>query len=139
MNNWFILSLASAVGFGIIPLFLKSVQQTVSPQIVIAIYYSFASIILWIVAFTTTKVKMPDTKQFILILIVAAIAAASDLAIFYAYKIASNAGFPRSIQAFSIVIATILSAILYHQFPGAIGILGTILIFSGVVMLAFVK
>lgn len=139
MNNWFILSLISALGFGIIPLFLKSVQQTIPPQIVIAMYYSFASIILWIVAFTTTKVKMPDTKHIVLIALVAVIAAASDLAIVYAYKIASNAGFPRSIQALSIVIATILSAILYRQFPGAIGVIGTILIFSGVVMLALVK
>jgi len=139
LNNWLLLSLISAIGFGVVPLFLKSIEQFVSPQITIAIYYSFASIILWIIAFATTKVKMPDSRHFIPILIVALIAAVSDLAIFYAYKVASNAGFPRSVQALSILIATVLSAVLYRQFPGTIGVLGTILVLSGVVVLSFIK
>ena len=127
MTNWFIPSLISALGFGIIPLFLKSIQQTISPQLVMAWYYSIVAIILWIVSFSTTKIVLPDAKNSFLILIVSVLAAISDLAIFYAYKLASNAGYPRSIQAFSIVLATIFSAALYHQFPPVVGIIGTII------------
>lgn len=136
MTNWFLLSLVSAIGFGIIPLFLKSIQQAIAPQLVMAWYYSIVAILLWIFSSWTTKMVIPDAKNSILILIVSVLAAIADLSIFTAYKFASNAGYPRSIQAFSIVIATILSAVLYHQFPSAVGIIGTIFIFAGVVLLS---
>ena len=139
MNNWFVLSLISAIGFGIIPLFVKSLQDSISLQVLAAWYYTVAAILLWIIAFATTKVKVPDIKSFGLIFIVAAIAVIADLAIFYAYKLSSNAGFPRSVQTLSIVIATIMSALLYQQFPSAVGIIGTVVIFLGVAMFAFTK
>ncbi len=136
MTNWFILSLISALGFGIIPLFLKSIQQTIAPQQVMAWYYSIVAILLWIFSFLTTKMVIPDVKNSTLIFIVSLLAAVADLSIFYAYKLASNAGYPRSVQALSIVIATILSAVLYQRFPEATGIIGTILIFVGVILLS---
>ncbi|MCL5439165.1 MAG: EamA family transporter [Patescibacteria group bacterium] len=139
MNNWFILSLVSAIGFGIIPLFLKTIQQKVPPQLAMAWYYSIVAIILWVVSLLTTKITIPDIKNSSLLIIVSILAAIADLSIFYAYKLTSNVGYARSVQAFSIVIALILSSVLYRQFPNIIGVIGTIIIFLGVVMLSGVK
>lgn len=139
MFNWFVLSLISAIGFGIIPLFIKTLQTTLSPQVVMAWYYSIVAIIMWIFSLTTAKVVIPSTKSSILLLIVSIIAAVADLSIFYAYKLASNAGYPRSVQAFSIIIAGVLSALIYKQFPSTIGIVGVIFIFIGVVLLSGIK
>jgi len=137
--NWFTLSLISALGFGIIPLILKTVQQSLPSQIAMAWYYSIVAIIMWVFVSLTTKITTPNPKNISLLIIVSILAAIADLAIFYAYKLASNAGYPRSIQAFSIVIATILSAIIYHQFPSTLGIVGTTFIFIGVVLLSGLK
>lgn len=137
--NWFTLSLISALGFGIIPLILKTVQQSLPPQFVMAWYYSIVAVIMWVFVSFTTKVSVPTPKNIWLLLIVSVLAAIADLAIFYAYKLASNAGYPRSIQAFSIVIATILSAIIYHQFPSTLGLVGTTFIFIGIVLLSGIK
>jgi len=139
MNNYFTLSVISAIGFGIIPLFLKSIQQSMPPQVVMAWYYSIVAIILWIISSATTKLGIPNVKNATLLLIVSVIAAISDLAIFYAYKLASNVGYPRGIQAFSIVITTILSIVLFRQYPNVIGITGIVLIFIGVVLLSGMK
>jgi uncharacterized membrane protein len=137
--NWFTLSLISALGFGIIPLFLKAVQQTLPPQVVMAWYYSIVAIIMWIFVSITTKITTPTKENIILLVIVSILAAIADLAIFYAYKLSSNAGYPRSIQAFSIIIATLLSAIMYRQLPSTLGIVGTTFIFIGVVLLSGLK
>lgn len=139
MFNWFVFSLVSAFGFGLIPLFLKSLEQTYSPQIVMAWYYSLVAIFLWIFSFFTTKLSFPSFKNSGMVLILSILAAVADLAILYAYKYASNAGYPRSIQAFSIVIATILSALVFRQFPSTIGIIGIVFIFMGVVLLSGIK
>ena len=139
MLNWFVLSLVSAIGFGIIPLLLKSLEQAYSPQIVMAWYYSIVAIFLWIFSSFTTKLSFPSLKNSGTLLILSILAAVADLAILYAYKYASNAGYPRSIQAFSIVIATVLSAIVYRQFPSTIGIIGVLFIFIGVILLSGIK
>lgn len=139
MQNWFVLSIISAIGFGIIPLFLKSLQQTLSPQLVMAWYYSIVAVIMWFVVGISSKIVIPDIKQAGLILTVSVIAAIADLAIFVAYKYASNAGYPRSIQALSIVVATALSALLYRQFPAPLGVIGTIFVFFGVILLSGVR
>lgn len=139
MQNWFILSLISAIGFGIIPLFLKSIQQTVAPQLVMAWYYSIVAVIMWFVVGFSSKIVIPDVRQSGLIVAVAIIAAIADLAIFIAYKFASNAGYPRSIQALSIVIATALSAVFYHQLPAPLGVVGTIFVFLGVILLSGIR
>ena len=139
MNSWFILSLVSAVGFGVVPLFLKVLTMSYSPQLVMAWYYSIVAIILWGVASMTTKLTVPTPSNILLVVVVSVIAAVADLAIFYAYKIASNGGYPRSVQAFSIVIATIIGAIAYRQFPSTAGIFGVILIFVGIVLLSGLK
>ena len=122
MLNWFVLSLVSAIGFGIIPLFIKSLQQSLSPQVVMA-----------------SKITVPSLKNSMLIMVVSIIAAIADLSIFYAYKLVLNAGYPRSVQAFSIIIATILSVIVYKQFPSTTGVVGVIFIFIGVVLLSGVR
>lgn len=137
--NWFVLSFISALGFGVIPLILKTVQQSLSPQLVMAWYYSIVAILMWIFVSLTTKITIPTKENIMLLIIVSILAAIADLAIFYAYKLASNAGYPRSIQAFSIIIATILSAIIYHQFPSTLGIVGTTFIFIGVILLSGLK
>ena len=137
--NWFTLSLISALGFGIIPLFLKAVQQTLPSQVVMAWYYSIVAVIMWIFVSVTTKITTPTKENIILLIVVSILAAIADLAIFYAYKLSSNAGYPRSIQAFSIIIATILSAVMYRQFPSTLGIVGTTFIFIGVVLLSGLK
>jgi len=139
MLNWFVFSLVSAVGFGLIPILLKSLEQTYSPQIVMAWYYSLVAIFLWVFSFFTTKLSFPSLKNSGTVLILSILAAVADLAILYAYKYATNAGYPRSIQAFSIVIATVLSAIVYRQFPSTLGIVGVIFIFIGVVLLSRIK
>lgn len=139
MSNWFVFSLVSAFGFGLIPLLLKSLEQTYSPQIIMAWYYSLVAIFLWIFSFFTTKLSFPSLKNSGTVLILSILAAVADLAILYAYKYASNAGYPRSIQAFSIVIATILSALVFRQFPSTIGIIGVLFIFIGVVLLSGIK
>jgi len=139
MLNWFVLSLVSAIGFGIIPLFIKSLQQSLSPQVVMAWYYSIVAIILWIFSFFTSKITVPSLKNSMLIMVVSIIAAIADLSIFYAYKLVLNAGYPRSVQAFSIIIATILSVIVYKQFPSTTGVVGVIFIFIGVVLLSGVR
>lgn len=139
MFNWFALSLVSAIGFGIIPLLLKVLQQTYSPQIIMAWYYSIVAIILWTFSSFTTKISVPSLKNTGLVLLVSILAAIADLSIFYAYKLVSNAGYPRSIQAFSVIIATVLSAIFYRQFPSTLGIVGVVFIFIGVVLLSGIK
>ena len=139
MFNWFVLSLVSAIGFGIIPLLLKVLQQTYSPQIIMAWYYSIVAIILWIFSSFTTKISVPSLKNAGLVLLVSILAAIADLSIFYAYKLVSNAGYPRSVQAFSVIIATVLSAIVYRQFPSTLGIVGVVFIFIGVVLLSGIK
>lgn len=139
MSNWFIFSLVSAIGFGIIPLLLKVLQQTYSPQIIMAWYYSIVAIILWTFSSFTTKISVPSLKNAGLVLLVSILAAIADLSIFYAYKLVSNAGYPRSIQAFSVIIATVLSAIVYRQFPSTLGLVGVIFIFIGVVLLSGIK
>lgn len=139
MFNWFVLSLVSAMGFGIIPLLLKVLQQTYSPQIIMAWYYSIVAIVLWIFSSFTTKISVPSLKNAGLVLLVSILAAIADLSIFYAYKLVSNAGYPRSIQAFSVIIATVLSAIVYRQFPSTLGMVGVVFIFIGVVLLSGIK
>ena len=139
MFNWFVFSLVSAIGFGIIPLFIKSLQQTLPTQLIMAWYYSIVAIILWIFSAFTTKVAVPNLKSSLLILVVSILAAVADLSIFYAYKLASNAGYARSVQAFSIIIATVLSVIIYKQFPSTQGIIGVVLIFIGVILLSGIK
>ena len=139
MFNWFVLSLVSAIGFGIIPLILKVLQQTYSPQIVMAWYYSLVAIFLWIFSSFTTKLSFPSFKNSGLVLILSILAAVADLSILYAYKYASNAGYPRSIQAFSVIIATVLSVIVYRQFPSTVGIIGVLFIFIGVILLSGIK
>lgn len=139
MFNWFVLSLVSAIGFGIIPIIIKSLQQTLPTQVIMAWYYSIVAIILWIFSLSTTKITFPNIKSSMMIVVLSIIAAIADLSIFYAYKLVSNAGYPRSVQAFSIIIATVLSVIIYKQFPSTTGIVGVVFIFIGVILLSGIK
>lgn len=137
MENWFILSLVAAIGFGLMTVLFKVLMlKGLSPLLTITYLFSIITLLLWFYVLSSQKIIIPNKEVTIILLVTAAIGVVANFAIIKAYDLASNPGYAKSVEAISIVIATIISIIAFSLRPDLFALIGVFLIFAGIILLS---
>ena len=136
MEFWFILSLVSAVGFGVLAVLWKVVMEELSPPLTLAYLFILYLCLLLPYLLSSERLVFPSRNIMFLLVVSALIGVVANLAVFKAYQLSPNPGYVRAVSSASIIVATTLSIWLFKLKPDFQGILGTILIFAGLLMLA---
>jgi len=136
LEFWFILSLVSAVGFGVLAVLWKVIMEELPPSVTLAYLFIFYLCFLLPYLLSSKKFAFPSKNVMLLLVVSALVGLVANLTVFKAYQLSPNPGYVRAVSSASIIVATTISIWLFKLKPDLQGILGTILIFIGLLMLA---
>jgi uncharacterized membrane protein len=117
MDSWFILSLAATFSF------------TGMTLLFIIVGYTFL---------TQKSFNLP-TNIMIILVIAGVFSFLGNIFLFRALGTAPNPGYPGAVEALKIILITFISFFLFNLKPNPIGIVGSILVVVGVILLSVVS
>ena len=138
--NWFILSIISAFVFTFTTLLGRLVMDKgVSSTLVTFYIFLFATIFLGGYVFIVEK-SFATTTTVLAILVFAGIFSFIGHALFYkAISNAPNPGYVDAVSSLRIIMVTVIAIYLFNLKPSSIGIIGSILIVIGAILISMVS
>ncbi len=102
-------------------------------------FFTFGAIMLWVyVFFSGYHIETPkELSQIIKIILVAALVVGGFWSLFESYRLVDNTGLTRAILSVNIVVAFLLSNIIFGAKINWIDVGGSILIISGIILMSF--
>lgn len=137
-SSWFLPAFLSSIVFGVnIVIFKAIINKGLSPVLTTTYLFTFTTVILWTYLLATEKVIFPTNSTILgLLLISSLIGTFANLAIFNSFKLASNPGYVQAVGSLSALIAVIISIFVFKLNIGILGIIGSLLIGVGLILLA---
>jgi len=136
--SWFILALISSVLFSFMVLLMKVATKSFSGQQIMFYLYVFGLIIL-LGYFTITGNKfLVGAKDLPIFFGIAILSVVANVMLIMAYGQSENAAYPDAIMSSRVLLILVLSMVLLGAKFNFVGVVGSILVVAGVVLLSFV-
>jgi uncharacterized membrane protein len=140
MDSWFILSLAATFSFTGMTLLFRMVTEKGIPALLglSGIVLVSTPLIVGYTFLTQKSFNLP-TNIMIILVIAGVFSFLGNIFLFRALGTAPNPGYPGAVEALKIILITFISFFLFNLKPNPIGIVGSILVVVGVILLSVVS
>jgi len=137
--NWFILSLLAAFAFGGMTLLFRiATDKGISPVLGLFYIILVATILLGVYNFSVEK-SFVTSKNIIIILIIAGVFSfIGNTLLFKALGSAPNPGYAEAVGSLRILLITFISILIFSLKLNLLGILGSIFVVIGIILLSMV-
>ena len=136
--SWFFFAIVAGVLFGIEPLISKTVINGGFTSFHLMMYYfTVGTVVFWIYALAADKVIMPVYfGQWVKIAVIALLIVFGTWLLLESYRLVDNTGFVRAVVSINIIVAFVLTNILFGAKVSFIGIVGVLLIVAGTIVIS---
>ncbi|NOZ81569.1 MAG: EamA family transporter [Candidatus Micrarchaeota archaeon] len=137
IERWLLLSLVSAVSFGLATVLVKDVmlRGTGPLPVMLWVYVIVFSGMIFYTLFSGVSLKFPSFRT----LLAGMLTLLGTVSLYLAFDVAGNPGYVYAVSSVSIAIATALSVFLLGLRINLVGAAGVMLIFAGIILLSMVR
>lgn len=136
--SWFILALISSVLFSVMILLMKIATKDLTSEQIIFYLFLFGSVMLLGYFLARGQNFIINTKHIPILLAITTLSVIANVLLTKSYAVAPNAAYGDAVMTIRVLIVFVLSIILLGAKFNLIGLLGSVLIIAGVILLSFV-
>jgi drug/metabolite transporter (DMT)-like permease len=135
--NWFLYALLGGVCFGVHAVLVQTtLTSRFTAMVVNTYFFTLGAVMLWSYSIIAGTLPIPDAKTVGKLLLVALVAVVGFWGVFKGYESTPNLGYVRAVFSVNVLVAFVLSAVLFGMQISSKGVLGMALILAGTVLLA---
>ncbi len=135
--NWFVFALIGGSCFGLHAVLVQlTLTEKWTAMVVNTYFFTLGAIVLWLYSAYSRNLPMPDARVGIKLLLIALVAVVGFWSVFKGYELAPNLGYVRAVFSVNVVVAFLLSVVLFGQSVNPRALLGMFLTIAGTAVLA---
>jgi uncharacterized membrane protein len=136
--GWFAYALLGGVCFGLHAILTQlTLTKEFTPMVVNTYFFSLGTVILWVYSALTKETAVPDSRTAVKLLLLALLSVIGFWSLFKGYGLAPNPGYVRAVFSVNVIVAFVLSLLLFDATVNVVSMLGIALVIVGTVLLAF--